>query len=67
MSSPGSAPRHAEPGTSGGAGDYRSAGDKLAHSDYETRVEHFRRKDTTKPVGSFGGRPHGGPLRDQAR
>jgi hypothetical protein len=67
MSSPGSGPQHARPGTDEGADDYQKAGDKLAHSDYQARMEHFHHKNASKPMASFGGRPHGGPLRDSGR
>ena len=54
-----------QPETSEGAVDYRTAGEKLAGADYQTRMEHFRRVKASTRVTSFGGRPHGGPLIDR--
>lgn len=53
-------------GTRKGTVDYRKAAEKLAAADYQARMEHFHRMKASKPVVSFGGRPHGGPLNDRA-
>lgn len=55
-----------QPEAKEGAVDYRKTAEKLAAADYQARMEHFHRMKASKPVVSFGGRPHGGPLNDRA-
>lgn len=45
--------------------DYQKEAEKLAAADYQTRMEHFRRGKVSKSLLSYGGRPHGGPLREE--
>ena len=51
-------------GTREGPLDYQKEADKLAAADYQARMEHFRR-EASKRLSSYGGRPHGGPLSEE--